>query len=170
MLRDRLFKSMLALFVAVAALGLGVAALSASPQTALADPGDPVVCANTGNTGYWFDLGKGYSTTAATEARAKTDTTPLFVWPTQKTFDMCYIYAEGWNTDWSMWVDYTVNTFGIVDRAGSDAWLSLKSNIYEYKCRSARMTAWQCSQPGNMSGYWSPDSTRTYTICNNGFY
>jgi hypothetical protein len=124
---------------------------------------------NTENSLFHFDLGDGYSTTAATDARAKEDTTPLFFWPTSKTFDMCYIYAEGWKSSLYRWVDYTVGGFGAIRSAGDDSWYSLKSNVYEYGCRLARITAWQCSQAGNIKGYWSPDSQKTYTICNNGY-
>lgn len=154
--------------VSILAIGTSIAGFTATPSTALADAGDDGIMAldNTGNTWYHFDLGNGYSTTAATESRAKENTTPLFIWPTEKTFDMCYVYGEGLNPTWGTWVDYTVNGHGAIYTTQA---YSLKTNIYEYGCRSARITAWQCSQPGYMAGWWSPDSTREYTVCNAGY-
>lgn len=151
------------LCVALVALGIGAIG-AATPQAALADDGIMTI-SNTSNSWFHFNLGNGYSSTAATESRAKEDTTPLFFWPQTMTMDMCYIYAEGWHS--YGWVDYTVGGHGAIYSA--DRAYSLKSNVYEYGCRSARITAWQCSQPGYIEGYWSPDSTRTYYICNAGY-
>lgn len=139
--------------------------------TALAD--EPTVIANTVNTSYHFNLGGNYSSTAATGGRLKDNSTSLFVWPDSVSFDMCYIYGEGAHYQTGPWADgssLTVGGCGIVYRGDAGVPLSLMTYINEWGCSYARLTAWQCSQSGWMSGVWSPDSTRVYTYCNNGYH
>ncbi len=139
--------------------------------TALAD--EPTVIANTENTSYHFNLGGNYSSTAATGGRFKENSTSLFVWPDAISFDMCRIYGEGAYDLNSAWADgsyLTVGGFGNVYRSDAGVPLSLMTYINELHYPYARLTAWQCSQSGWMTGVWSPDSTRVYTYCNNGYH
>lgn len=152
------------------AAALLVAALAIT-STALAD--EPTVIANTENTSYHFNLGGSYSSTAATGGRFKEDSTSLFVWPTSVNFDMCRIYGEGayyYSGPWADGSSLTIGGFGIVRQGDENVPLSLMTYINEWGYSYARLTAWQCSQSGWMSGVWSPDSTRVYTYCNNGYH
>lgn len=152
------------------AVALLLATLAFS-NTALAD--EPTVIANTGNTSYHFNLGGSYSSTAATGGRFKENSTSLFVWPDSVNFDMCYIYGEGSRYQDGPWADgssLTVGGCGIVYQGDAGIPLSLMTYINENSYYYARLTAWQCSQSGWMDGWWSPDSTRVYTYCNNGYH
>lgn len=131
--------------------------------------------ANTGNTTYHFNLGGNYSSTAATSGRLKENATPLFVWPDEGgiSFDMCYIYGEGrrsGESSWSSGSTQTVGGYGIVYQSDAGVPLSLMTYINENQQEYARLTAWQCSQAGWMTGQWSPDSTKIYTYCNSGYH
>lgn len=142
-----------------------------SGSVAIADEG--IVPYNTGNTNYHFNLGGNYSSTAATTGRLKEDTTSIFIWPHAIDFDMCYIYGEGSHSpsgSWASGSSQTVNGFGIVRKSDEERPLSLMTYIKENGYSYARITAWQCSQAGWMSGDWSPDSTQPYTYCNNGYH
>lgn len=121
--------------------------------------------ANTVDTQFWFDLGDGYSTTAATTGRAKEDDTPLYFYPSVRyDIDMFYIYAQGsYSQSGGTWVGQTSGSHGAIY---GPVQYSLRSFVYESDYPYARITAWMCSMPGHVSGYWSPDSMRTYTVCN----
>ena len=124
---------------------------------------------------FHFNLGvNGAGTTAGTGGESKEETSPLMIYATVITFDQCRVYGEGGfsaSGPWTAGSTLTVNNFGTVYAGDIRQRLILRTNIKEYGYTYARLTAWQSSDPGYMTGVWSPDSYEQSTdiVVNNGY-
>lgn len=147
--------------------GLGIAA------PAMADEG--IAPLHHTDKSFTFNLGmNGHSTTDATGGESKEETSPLMIYPTYISFDQCRVYGEGARGQSGPWVagsSLTVNNYGIVFNWDTDRRLILRTNIKEYGYSWARLTGWQSSSAGYMSGVWSPDSYEQSTdiVINAGY-
>ena len=164
LLKSRSVRMALASFLLV----VGIAA--AAP--AMADDGSDT-CHHT-DKGFTFDLGvNGQGKTAGTAGEKKDEDSPLFIYPKSITLDKCKVYGEGAYSEYGEWTDgsiLTVNTFGILYASDKGHALRLKTDINECGYTHARLTAYQWSLPGKVSGVWSPDSNPgNGTIINNGW-
>ena len=126
------------------------------------------------DTDFHFNLGVyGAGMTAGTAGEQKDETSPLFIYPTDITFDKCKVYGEGSHDQYGPWTDgdiLTVNEFGILYWSDTDERLLLKTDIKECGYSWARLTAYQWSLPGYVTGVWSPDSyAGNGSIINNGW-
>lgn len=152
LLKSRSVRMMLASLLLV--VGIGAAA------PAMADDGIDA-CHHT-DVGFRFDLSvNGAGTTAGTGGQYKEETTPLFIYPTTITFDKCKLYGEGSHGQYGPWTSgsiLTVNEYGILYGSDTGERLLLKTDIKESTYEWARLTAYQWSLPGYVSGKWSPDS------------
>ena len=87
------------------------------------------------DTDFHFNLGVyGAGMTAGTAGEQKDETSPLFIYPTDITFDKCKVYGEGSHDQYGPWTDgdiLTVNEFGILYRSDTNERLLLKTDIKE---------------------------------------
>lgn len=125
--------------------------------------------ANVANSEFWFDLSfNGSDDTAAAAKRAKENDTTVFFWPQKMgSVDYCFLYAWG---DVNVYgygnANCTYNNYAVT--AGTIPG-SIRTSLYENGYRRMWIEAWQASNPGQIYGYWSPDSTTTYTVLNVGY-
>ncbi len=114
------------------------------------------------------------STTASTSGQQKGETTPVMIYPTRCTVDVCKIRADASvNRDgaWATNSSITVNGYGLIYDSDVESRLLLKTNIHEYGYSYARLTATRISCSGVVGGVWSPDSNSQPgdTIINVGY-
>lgn len=126
------------------------------------------------DTDFHFDLSVGGAgMTAGTAGEQKEETSPLFIYPTDISFDKCKVYGEGFDYESGSWTDgsiLTVNGFGILYRSDEEERLLLKTDLKECGYDLVRLTAYQWSLPGYVTGVWSPDSfAGNGSIINNGW-
>lgn len=164
--------SLKSLRTAVASLMLVAGLAAAAP--ALADDG---IATYDGHEDSWFSFNLGVNgagTTAGTSGERKDETTPPMIYPTSISFDTCRVYGEGSTSKYGPWAtgsSLTIGGYGIVYNSDAGKRLLLKTNIKEYGYSYARLTAYQSSRSGTISGWWSPDSNRKDTdiIINAGY-
>lgn len=165
LLSSKHLRAVLASFLLVA--GLAVAA------PAMADEGVSPLHHN--DRDFHFNLSvNGGGTSAGTGGESKEETSPLMIYPTTITFDQCRVYGEGGfsaSGPWTAGSTLTVGGFGTVYSGDTYQRLILRTNIKEYSYTYARLTAWQSSRPGYMTGVWSPDSYEQSSdiVINNGY-
>lgn len=114
------------------------------------------------------------STTASTSGQQKGETSPVMIYPTRCTVDVCKIRADASvNRDgaWATNSSITVNGYGLIYGSDVASRLLLKTNIHEYGYSYARLTATRISYSGVIGGVWSPDgnSQSGDTIINVGY-
>lgn len=155
-----------------AAIGLGVAMLVAvlaigSVQSAYAadDGGSSGVApaANTADTGFAFRFASSGSTYQGDEPRRKDNATSVYVGVKTKTLDRCKAYVDGGSSSSGPWVNKTLKGKATISKLGNFA---IQTYVNEHGYKYARLTGWADSQPGVVSGVWSPDSAGTYTAIN----
>lgn len=147
-------------------------AAEASPtieSTSVQDDGVIVVRSNTGDTWYNFPFSESGSTWA-TSGRAKEDSSSAYIQVVTMTMDYCKVYIDGGRTidgPWSNQVSYwSGSATGNSCSVTSTGQFGIMNKVNENGLGYARLTGWACSQPGELSGYWSPDSWGTYPKIN----
>lgn len=131
--------------------------------------GSIVLRSNTGDTWYAFPFANS-GDTWATSGRAKEDATSAYIQVQTMSLDYCKVYIDGSSTingPWSNQVSYWSGTAtGNSCSVTSTGKFGIMNRVHENGLGFARLTGWACSQPGTLSGYWSPDSWGTYPKIN----
>lgn len=115
---------------------------------------------------FHFNLGiGGAGTTAGTAGEAKYESTPLMICVYSISVDRCRVYGEGAHDRYGAWADgssLTLGGYGTIynsDNYNSNGGnrLILRTWINERNYSYARLTAYQSSGAGYLTGVWSPD-------------
>ncbi len=121
--------------------------------------------ANTGDTPFKFDLQWSGATYQGSEPRRKDDSSSVYIFVMTKNLDRCKAYVDGATSANGPWYNQTVYGYATIRDTGK---FRIMSNVHENGYTMARLTGWADSQPGWVSGLWSPDSLGSYTAINGG--
>lgn len=123
----------------------------------------PAFAAETGNSGFDFNLYSPGSDTGGSGWRQKDDTSPTFVWATTLTAP-CQLYVDGSN-DWGhSHQNCTVNDHANLYSTGS---FVIHQNVHEWGYHQAELTSWlPWRGSSHAKGVWSPDSYGSYPSIN----
>lgn len=128
-----------------------------APEPASADEGISTY-ANTGDTGFYFNLSS--YTTSATEYRAKQDASSTYVYAKSLT-NPCQLFVNGTGNN-----NCTTNDRAYLNRTGE---FQIYQQVWERGYRTANLAGWRSGYGTIASGVWSPDSWGSYTIINAGY-
>lgn len=117
--------------------------------------------ANTTNRKFYFTFSKSGATSNGGESRRKDNTAPVYIRAAVKKCDRCRVYVDRWTG--SKWENVVEKSRATLKYANKDCSIRVLSKAQGYK---VRLTGWADSTKGDVSGVWSPDSTRTYAVIN----
>lgn len=113
--------------------------------------------ANTGDSGFKFNMAT-KNNTSATSYRRKEDKSSVYVYIKSRS-GAARMFVDGANdANGAGSRDCTSTTY----RARKTGKYRMRSNVYEWGYRHARLTAWGETGAAKVSGVWSPDSKYTY--------
>ncbi len=141
--------------LAAAALGLTLlGGLGLGGPAAMASGEEGIVPYDTVNRNLTLNLIAG--TTYGTTWEPKETYSSTFVQVNSMgTVDWCFLYADGRNYEGQR-VNCTNNGQAYLDHEG---YYKLHNTVVESGYRQVQVTAYRTSNPGIISGFWSPDST-----------
>lgn len=154
------------LLCAVVAIPSGVAFADVGGEDVGGAPGpeEPSITPykNSTDEKFYFTFKKHGATSNGARARKKDDSSSVYVQVLVKKCDRCRAFVDR-NTD-GRWVNSVTGKAkrATITKLGQFSILVTSST----KNKMVRLTGWADSTAGDVSGYWSPDSTRNYTVIN----
>lgn len=147
--------------LSLAAIGFAFA-FTLMPAAAFADEGiEPY--ANITNRSFYFKFNATGDTYLGDDPRAKDNSTSVYIWVKAMSVDRCKAYTDGAHATSGPWYNKTVKGYATIKRKGE---FFIDNYINEHGFDYARLTGWADSQPGVVSGVWSPDSVGSYPRIN----
>ena len=114
--------------------------------------------ANTGDTGFRFSMGGNGSD--ATNARAKQNSSPVYIKVESKSMPSHHVYVD------AAWCGNNKTVKGVATVKGYGSY-NIQTWVYEHGYRSAILTTWNhTSGYASIGGVWSPDSAGRYPVIN----
>lgn len=129
----------------------------------------PAFAANTSDVDFWYYNAPTSSYNRIT-GRQKTDTTAVYVCVSESANNIVRTRAYGQNSAGTSYQNCTLSNGSIVDYVYcyEDVDHSIRTMINEYGWGYASLGFRSTSSAADtVSGWWSPDSSRTYTIATN---
>lgn len=135
-----------------------IAQEAVQPAAMQADAGAAVQpYANTGDTGFNFSMAT-KNNTSGTSYRRKDDKSSVYVYIKNRSGAARMFVDGAKDANGTGKRDCTSTTY----RARKTGKYRMRSNVYEWGYRHARLTAWGETGSAKVSGVWSPDSKYTY--------